>query len=133
MSHYLIAHIGHTTKSHEHILWWMPQGRGYTFCIEQAGLYDLKEAAAICETGICLAVAQADVQPIARTTPYFRKSDGSLAKLYDGGDLVVVANNKHAWDALMAARIHPEHRALKPTLIGAKARAIYLPSIQVTA
>jgi hypothetical protein len=29
-SEYLIAHIGHTTKSHEHITWWKPDSRGYT-------------------------------------------------------------------------------------------------------
>lgn len=127
MSEYLIAHIGHTTKSDEHICWWKPDSRGYTVCIEKAGLYSEKAARGICCGGLCIAVPKADAQKLAKSTPYFRAGRaGRLALMYDGGPHAVVPNGKEEWRALMAARLDcgkPD----KPTPIGAKARAIYLP------
>lgn len=127
MSEYLIAHIGHTIKSSEHITWWRPDSRGYTVCIEKAGIYSEAEARGICSHVSCIAVTKAEVAKLSRGTPYYRRGDGTLARLYDGGDHVVVPNGRKEWAALMASRIFcgkPD----KPTPIGAKARAIYLPA-----
>lgn len=127
MSQYLIAHIGHSTKWCEHITWWKPESCGYTICIEKAGLYDEAEARSICQYGSCIAVKKDVAAALARSTPYYRKSSGDLAKLYDGGSHAVVPNSKDAWAILMAARLccgKPD----RPTPIGAKARAIYLPA-----
>jgi hypothetical protein len=66
---------------------------------------------------------------LARTTPYYRRADGTLNKFYDGGPHSVVPNELKAWKVILAGRLsgcdHPE----KPTPIGAKARAIYLDGI----
>jgi thymidine kinase len=40
---YLIAHIGHTHKGHEHVTWWKPNSCGYTVCIDKAGRYSEDE------------------------------------------------------------------------------------------
>lgn len=129
MSQYLIAHIGHTGKDTEHILWWKPDSRGYTFCIDKAGLYDEDDARSICSTGQCIAVPKAVAALSARTTPYFRRADGSLNKLYDGGPHAVVPNELQVWKTLLSGRLgrcsHPD----RPTPIGAKARAIYIDGI----
>lgn len=128
MSQYLIAHIGHTHKHIEHITWWNPDSKGYAVCIDRAGLYDEAEARSICQNGVCIAVPKAAAQAVSRGTPYFRLSNGELAKMYDGDKHVVVPNDLQAWQVLLAARLsscaHPD----KPTPIGAKARAIYLPA-----
>lgn len=129
MSGYLIAHIGHTIKSNEHITWWKPESRGYTFCIDKAGVYTEDEARDICRTGACIAVPKEVAEPMARSTPYYRRSDGTLNKLYDGGPHRVVPNDHLIWKALLSGRLskcaHPE----KPTPISAsKARSIYLPA-----
>lgn len=127
MSEYLIAHIGHSTKWCEHITWWKPDSKGYTVCIEKAGIYSEQEARGICRYGGCIAVTKDEASKLSRSTPYYRRADGTLARLYDGGDHVVVPNGKKEWAALMASRMDcgkPD----KPTPIGAKARAIYLPS-----
>lgn len=127
MSMYLIAHIGHTTKSCEHVIWWKPDSRGYTFCIEKAGLYSKDEARRICRYGGCIAVRKDEAAKLARGTPYYRQGGGMLAKFYDGGDHVVVPNGKNEWASLIASRMDfGKHD--KPTPIGAKACAIYLPS-----
>lgn len=128
MSQYLIAHIGHTNRHHEHITWWNPDSLGYTVCIDKAGLYSETEARSICRVGICIAVAKDVAEPLSRSTPYYRRSNGELAKLYDGGPHKVVANCLTDWKVLLAGRLancaHPE----KPTPISTtKARAIYLP------
>jgi len=127
MSGYLIAHIGHTGKGHEHITWWKPESRGYTVCIDKAGVYSEDEARSICGDSRCIAVPKGVAEPIARSTPYYRRSDGTLNKLYDGGPHRVVANELSAWKVLLSRRLancaHPE----KPTPISvSKARAIYL-------
>lgn len=129
MSDYLIAHIGHTTKWCEHISWWKPDSRGYTLCIDKAGLYTEAESRSICQSGICIAVPKSVAAKLSRTTPYYRRADGTLNKLYDGGPHTVVPNDLEVWRALFSGRLggcaHPE----KPTPIGAKARAIYLDGI----
>jgi hypothetical protein len=124
---YLIAHIGHTIKDHEHITWWKPNGCGYTVCIDKAGLYPEQHALDICRYGLCVAVPKAVAELDARSTPYFRRSDGRLAKLYDGDHHRVVPNSLGAWKHLLSGRLpgcsHPD----KPTPISVKkARAIYL-------
>ncbi len=126
MSHYLIAHIGHTTKWVEHVTWWKPDSRGYSFCINRAGEYEEDEATDICRHGGCIAVRRDVAATLARSTPYCRRSDGTLDRLYDGGDLLVVPNGRDEWIRLMAARLDCG-KTEKPTPIGAKARAIYLP------
>lgn len=126
MSEYLIAHIGHTIKCSEHITWWRPDSKGYTICIEKAGMYSEQEARSICSHGCCIAVKKAEAAKLSRGTPYHRRSDGTLARLYDGGNHVVVPNGRKEWAALMASRMDCG-KTDKPTPIGAKARAIYLP------
>jgi hypothetical protein len=129
MSEYLIAHIGHTRKDCEHITWWNPDSKGYTVCIDKAGLYTEAKARSICSIGTCVAVPKSVAAELARTTPYYRRADGTLNKLYDGGPHSVVPNELKAWKVILAGRLsgcgHPE----KPTPIGAKARAIYLDGI----
>jgi hypothetical protein len=127
MAEHLIAHIGHTTKGCEHILWWKPCSRGYTVCIDKAGRYNEDEASRICATGENIAVPWASVPQLAWSTPYYRRSNGTLAKLYDGGPHRPVPNSREAWGWLMNARILQHVKPQKPTPIGAKARAIYLP------
>lgn len=126
---YLIAHIGHTQNHHEHITWWNPNSRGYTICTAKAGRYDEAEARSICGVGSCIAVPVCTAMEIARSTPYYRRSDGTLSKLYDGGPHRPVPNDLQAWKHLLAGRLsgcaHPE----KPTPIGKKARAIYLDGL----
>ena len=126
MNQYLIAHIGHTTKWCEHVTWWKPGSRGYTVCIEKAGLYDESEARNICWHGSSIAVPKSAAELLSRTTPYYRKSNGDIAKLYDGGPHRVVPNGKKEWTELMQARMDCG-KTERPTPIGTKARAIYLP------
>ena len=129
---YLIAHIGHTQREHEHVCWWKADSRGYTICIDKAGRYSADEAAAICRPGYeCIAVAVADVEPLARSTPYYRRSNGTLAELYDGGPHRPVPNSRGCWDALLLSRVYPAQsvKAGRPTPVGVKARAIYLDGI----
>ncbi|MGB4064211.1 MAG: hypothetical protein WBK19_10340 [Azonexus sp.] len=133
MSQYLIAHIGHSTKWVEHVCWWNPDSKGYTYCINKAGLYDEAEARDICRSGLCIAVTKQVAIDISRGTPYYRRSNGELARLYDGGELVVVPNSKDAWRTLLAWRLNTDTKTENPTPIGVKARAIYLPNELVTA
>lgn len=127
MSQYLIAHIGHTTKWCEHITWWNPDSKGYTVCIDKAGIYSEDAARSICRVGLCIAMPKEVAEPLARPTPYYRRSDGTLNKLYDGGPHRVVANSRNEWKALLAARLANCAQPDKPTPIStAKARAIYL-------
>ena len=128
MSDYLIAHIGHTSNWCEHITWWKPDSRGYTICVDKAGRYGADEAAGICNHGLCIAVRVEDVEPLAKTTPYYRVSNGTLAKLYDGGPHRPVENSRANWSLLMKARGFPAQtvKTERPTPIGAKARAIYI-------
>ncbi|MFN3732204.1 hypothetical protein [Comamonas testosteroni] len=124
---YLIAHIGHTTKSCEHLTWWKPDSRGYTVCIEKAGLYTEAEARGICRSSFCIAVVKDEAAKLARSTPYYRKSNGDLARLYDGGPHAVVPNGRNEWKVLMGVAMDCGQKPDKPTPIGAKARAVYLP------
>lgn len=125
---YLIAHIGHTTKSHEHITWWKPDSRGYTVCIDKAGLYGEDEARSICQYRSCIAVTKSVAEQIARPTPYYRRSNGTLDKLYDGGPHRVVPNDLASWKLLLSGRLENCAKPEKPTPIStSKARAIYLP------
>lgn len=126
MSQYLIAHIGHTTKDSEHITWWKPDSRGYTYCIDKAGRYDEDEASQICRYGSCIAIPFLAVVAVARSTPHYRRIDGTLNKLYDGGPHRVTPNSIEAWTHLKGKRLDLG-RHEKPTPISAKkARSIYL-------
>jgi len=125
MSKYLIAHIGHTGKHCEHITWWNPDSKGYTISIDRAGLYAEEDARSICQHGGCIAVPKNVAESVSRSTPYYRRSNGTLNRLYDGDKHTVVENSKASWAVLFSAMLgcgKPE----KPTPIGAKARAIYL-------
>lgn len=129
MREYLIAHIGHTTKSSEHVCWWKPNSCGYTICIDKAGRYSDAEARSICQHGECVAIPVTAAEALARTTPYFRRPNGNLDKLYDGGPHRPVPNSRETWGAIMAATIISTPRWSKPTPIGAKARSIYLDGV----
>jgi hypothetical protein len=127
---YLIAHIGHTLRGHEHITWWKPESRGYTICIDKAGRYSEEKARSICQYGSCIAVRLQAVEPLALTTPYFRQSNGRLAKLYDGGPHRPVPNDAQAWRHLLSARLLCSKTTEKPTPMPAsKARAVYLDGV----
>jgi hypothetical protein len=126
---YLIAHIGHTIKDHEHITWWKPDSKGYTMCIDKAGRYDEWEARSICIYGSCIAVLADDADEVARSTPYYRRGDGALNKLYDGGPHRVAPNAIEVWRHLLANRLEKLPHE-KPTPISAKkARSIYVDAI----
>ena len=130
---YLIAHIGHTQRFSEHVCWWKPDSRGYTICIDKAGRYDKAEAESICQYGGCIAVPVEKVEPLARSTPYYRLPKGTLAKLYDGGPHRPVENDHQAWRHLLNSRLLCAHKVEKPTPIpSSKARAIYLQNEAVT-
>lgn len=128
---YLVAHIGHTLKSHEHVCWWKPDSCGYTTCIDQAGRYSEDEARSICRNGSCIAVPIEVAAKFARTTPYYRVPCGTLAKLYDGGPHRPVPNEQIAWQYLLSGRLHGcAHPSAPPTPIPkSKARAIYLDGV----
>lgn len=127
MSEFLIAHIGHTQKHDEHVTWWKPESKGYTICIDKAGRYSEEEARAICQYGSCIAVRLQAVEPLARSTPYYRQSNGRLAKLYDGGPHRPVDNDAQVWRSLLNNRILCSKTTERPTPMPAsKARAIYL-------
>lgn len=126
---YLIAHIGHTSKSSEHVTWWKPDSRGYTICIDKAGLYSEAEARSICQYSGCLAVPKEAVEPLARSTPYYRLHNGNLARLYDGDNHRPVPNSSEAWKALILASIASSRGGSRPTPIGAKARAVYIDNL----
>lgn len=132
MADYLIAHIGHTHREHEHITWWKPDSRGYTICIDKAGRYSEAEAYDNCRYGGCIAVLATTVEGLALTTPYYRRSDGRLYRLYDGGPHRPVPNSREAWNSLLSLRVFPSHasKTEKPTPMPAsKARAIYLDGV----
>lgn len=126
MIKYLIAHIGHTINSNEHVCWWRPESKGYTICVYKAGVYDEQEARSICRFGACIAVPKNEAVKLTRSTPYYRLPDGTLAKLYDGDKHSPVPNRREEWRALIAARMDTGKHD-KPTPIGKKSRAIYLP------
>jgi len=130
MADYLIAHIGHTTKSHEHVTWWNPDSRGYTICIDKAGRYSEEEARGICQHGGNIAVRAQAVESLARSTPYYRRSDGTLNKLYDGGPHRPVPNSANQWRHLLNNRLLCSKTTQRPTPITAsKSRAIYLDNV----
>lgn len=85
MTDYLIAHVGHTQKHDEHICWWKPDSCGYTVCVDKAGRYSEQEARSICASSDCMAVPFEPASALARSTPYYRRQDGTINKLYDGG------------------------------------------------
>lgn len=126
MSEYMIAHIGHSLSTNEHVCWWKPGHKGYTVCVNKAGAYGEQDARDICRYGLCIAVPKDEAVKLARSTPYYRLPDGTLAKLYDGDKHSPVPNRREEWRALIAARIDTGAHD-KPTPIGKKARAIYLP------
>ena len=132
VAEFLIAHIGHTHREHEHICWWKPDSRGYTICIDKAGRYGEAEARSICQHGGCIAVPVTSVEGLAMSTPYYRRSDGRLYRLYDGDKHRPVPNDAQAWRHLLNCRILCSKTTEKPTPINAsKARAIYLDGFAV--
>ena len=124
---YLIAHIGHTIKSNEHVTWWKPDSCGYTICIDKAGRYSEEEAHSICQYGGSIAVRVQAADALARSTPYYRRSDGKLAKLYDGGPHRPVENSAQAWRHLLSNRLLCSKHTERPTpMASSKRLAIYL-------
>ena len=127
---YLIAHIGHTHREHEHVCWWKPESRGYTICIDKAGHYSEEEARTICQHGSCIAVPVIAADGLALSTPYYRRSDGRLYRLYDGDKHRPVPNDAQAWRHLLNNRLLCSKTTERPTPISAnKARAIYIDSL----
>lgn len=106
---------------------------GYAICIDKAGRYSEDEARSICDgAGVCIAVDLASVEPLARSTPYYRKSNGTLAVLYDGGPHRPVPNSSEAWRHLLNSRLPTGRMIEKPTPIALrKARSIYLDGIAI--
>jgi hypothetical protein len=132
MSKYLIAHIGHTQRHNEHVCWWKPESKGYTICIDKAGRYSDDEARSICHTGECIAVIVEAVEPLARSTPYYRMTNGKLGKLYDGGPHRPVDNEAQAWRHLLNNRLLCSKRTERPTpMPSSKLRAIYMDELTV--
>ena len=128
---YLIAHIGHTGRHSEHVCWWKPDRMGYTICVDKAGRYSEEEARSICWSGECIAVRVQAVESLARSTPYYRRTNGRLGNLYDGGPHRPVANESQAWRHLLSNRLLCSKATEKPTPMPAsKARAIYIDSVQ---
>lgn len=124
---YLIAHIGHTGKHCEHVTWWNPGRAGYTVCIDRAGKYSETEARELGRYGESIAVPVAVVESLARSIPYYRKLDGMLARLYDGGACRPVENSARVWKQLLGQRLVGRAEPRKPTPIPVvKTRAIYL-------
>lgn len=131
MTQYLIAHIGHTQRHNQHVCWWKPDSRGYTICVDKAGRYSEEEASRICFTGECIAVPVASVESLARSTPYFRRQNGMLQKMYDGDSHRPVDNEAQAWRQLMSARLLCSKTTEKPTPTPpSKATSIYLATTQ---
>ena len=127
MAEFLIAHIGHTQKHNQHIVWWKPDSKGYSICIDKAGRYSEEEATSICQWGECIAVPVSAAESLARSTPYYRRANGTLAKLYDGDSHRPVDNDAQAWRHLLNTRLLCSKTTTKPTLVPAsKANAIYL-------
>jgi hypothetical protein len=127
MTTFLIAHAGHTIKSHEHISWWKPDSRGYTICINKAGRYTEVQARAICITGSsCIAVAWEHADKVAKGTPYYITSKGERRELYDGLNHRVVPNSSAAWIYLYSHELTDCGQRPKPTPMPAsKARSVY--------
>jgi hypothetical protein len=70
------------------------------------------------------------VEPLARSTPYYRLSNGTLSKLYDGGPHRPVENSVQAWRHLLGNRLLCRETTEKPTpMPPASARAIYLDEV----
>jgi hypothetical protein len=130
---YLIAHIGHSRKDDEHICWWKPDSKGYTICIDKAGEYSEAEARSICVSTLCIAVPKEVAASVSRSTPYYRRSNGMLAPLYDGTNHRPVPNLLPEWKHLLAGRLADCAHPIKPTPIGAKSRAIYLDGLPAAA
>lgn len=130
MSAYVIAHVGHTTKSTEHVVWWAANRRGYTLCVGRAGRYSEAEARSICRDGTeCVAIPVSGAEKLARSLPYYRTLAGTLNPLYDAA-VAPVENSRKAWNALLAARLHTSPSMPKPTPMPRhKSRAIYLDGI----
>lgn len=126
MAEYLIAHVGHTGKSSEHICWWRPESKGYTICTTKAGRYSAEKAREICTSSECIAVPAEAAEGLARTTPYYRQPNGTLAKLYDGGPHHPVENSRRAWTQLKADALVIGKYAKATPIAPSRARAIYL-------
>ena len=128
---FLIAHCGDTHRGSEHICWWKPDSCGYTICVDKAGHYSADEARRICAGTACLSVSAEVANGLARSTPYYRKSDGTLGKWYDGGPHRPVENSRRSWAKLKQAAL-VVGQYVKPTPIApSKARVIYLdPAVE---
>jgi hypothetical protein len=127
VAEFLIAHIGHTLKTNEHVYWWKPESCGYTICVDKAGRYTEDEARRICQHPSCIVVRVLVAESIARTTPYYRTSNGTLAGLYDGGPHRPVENSAMVWRHLLNNRLLCSNTTTRPTpMTASKARAIYL-------
>jgi hypothetical protein len=99
---YIILHVGHTTKHHEHIQFWAPESKGYVVCIDKAGRYSEDEARRICkDSSESIAVPDGCLDSIVRTTPYYAKNNGSLAKFYDGDYHRPIRNSKDDWKIIL--------------------------------
>lgn len=128
---FLIAHIGHTCKSNEHITWWNPDCAGYTICTAKAGRYSEDKAKEISRYGHSMAVPLPVAEALTRGVPKYRKHDGTLANMYDGSLHKPVENTPENWKQLIAGRLDCGVVPHKPTpMPRSKSRAIYLDTVQ---
>jgi hypothetical protein len=128
---FLIAHCGHTRRDCEHVCWWKPDSCGYTICVDKAGRYSADEARRICDVSECIAVPAAAAISLARSTPYYRKSDGTLGKWYDGGPYRPVENSRKSWSQLKQSALVVGRYAKTTPIAPSKARVIYLdPAVE---
>ena len=132
MTDYLIAHVGHTQKHDEHICWWKPDSCGYTVCVDKAGRYSEQEARSICASSDCMAVPFEPASALARSTPYYRRQDGTINKLYDGGPHRPVENKSECWARLKQTAVVIGKYAKPTPMPLSKQRAIYLDSDRAT-
>lgn len=103
MNYYLVS-VVHTTRDLEHILFWGPNGRGYTPVLgAEVGVYDEAGAAAHVHSST-IAVPVEAVQALLSPVPYHKYVGRGVCRFYDQVG-PVVQNTKENWQALIAARL----------------------------
>jgi hypothetical protein len=129
---YYIASLAHTLRGHEHIVFWGPEGRGYTPVVGSCiGEYDEAEAARLNDGGVCIAVPLDAVKTLLSAEPYYANE----ARFYDQRG-PVVDNTRKNWDALLAARLATGQDAAvkpKPTVFRGTRRSYALVGAPVSA
>lgn len=119
---FYIASLKHTIRSHEHIVWWGKDHRGYTPVVgDHCGAYTLDEAQKLNDGFDCIAVPVEAVQALLSPEPYFRPANP--ARFYDQRG-PVVENSRANWNRLIAAGLPGRIYNPKPEVFRGKRRAI---------